>query len=169
MATHTTRQSPLISSLREAVSVVQMVLYKEMRTRLLTQRPDLAPEHVVMLAGSITNAVFGTDNPAEKFVRFRQDNQAAIEQQLLALSDGFPSLCPLLTDALRIQTLCDHQEGDDSSTTLVRAKQCNFLLEERPVPLPSTFMAAVRELGKQHNLILPPAPITTDQDDPLVH
>lgn len=174
MTTNTTykpthKQSQLIGSLREGVSIVQMVFYKEMRSRLMDKRPDLAKEHLIMLAGSITNEVFGTLNPADKFVRFRQENRTAIEQELLALKEAVPSLRPLLTDALRIQTLCDHQEGYDSSTTLVRAKQLNFLLEERDIPLPSTFMTAVRKLGKLHNLLIPPVQITPDQDDSLVH
>lgn len=170
MATNTThKQSQLIGSLREGVSIVQMVLYKEIRTYLKDKRPDLPQEHLAMLAGSITNEVFGTVNPADKFVRFRQDNRAAIEQELLSLKQEVRSLCPLLTDALRIQTLCDHQEGGDSSTTLVRAKQLDFLLEERDIPLPSTFMTAVRELGKLHNLLVPPTEISSDQDASLIH
>ncbi len=170
MATNTTKkQSQLIGSLREGVSIVQMVFYKEMRTRLMDIRPELTKEHQAMLAGSITNEVFGTLNPEDRFIRFRQENRTAIEQELRTLKQEFTSLCPLLTDALRIQTLCDHQEGGDSSTTLVRAKQLDFLLEDRDIPLPSTFMTAVRELGKLHNLLIPPAQITPDQDVSFVH
>ncbi len=165
----TKKQSQLLGSLREGVSIVQMVFYKEMRNRLMEKRPELDKEHLVMLAGSITNEVFGTHNPAEKFIRFRQKNRGDIEQELLSIKEDLPSLCPLLTDALRIQTLCDHQEGGDSSATLMRAKQLNFLREERDVPLPSTFMTAVRELGKLHNLLIPPLQITPDQDDSMVH
>ena len=165
----TQKQSQLIGSLREGVSIVQMVLYKEMRTYLLHKSQDLAKEHLAMLAGSITNEVFGSLNPADKFVQFREKNLAAIEQELLALKEEFTSLCPLLTDALRIQTLCDLQEGIDSSTILVRAKQLNFLLEERDIPLPSTFMTAVRELGGRHNLLIPPTQITSEQDASLIH
>ncbi len=38
-------------------------------------------------------------------------------------------------------------------------------MEERDIPLPSTFMTSVRELGKQHNLLIPPVQITPEQDD----
>jgi hypothetical protein len=165
----TKKQSQLIGSLREGVSIVQMVLYKELRTRLIEKRPEQDKEYLIMLAGSITNEVFGTQNPGDKYVRFCHENRGAIEQELLSIKEALPSLCPLLTDALRIQTLCDHQEGGDSSATLVRAKQLDFLQEERDIPLPSTFMTSVRELGKLHNLLIPPVQITPDQDDAIVH
>ncbi len=165
----TEKKSKLLRSLREGVSVVQMVLYKEIRTSLCEKRPDQDKIHVAMLAGSITNEVFGTQNPAEKFVRFCKDNWGDIEQELLNIKEELAPLCPLLTDALRIQTLCDHQEGGESSSTLLRAKELGFLMEEREIPLPSSFMTSVRELGKQHNLLIPLEQITPEQDDSIVH
>ena len=170
METNTAKKkSQLINSLREGVGIVQMVFYKEVRSALMAKRPELDKEHLVMLAGSIVNEVFGTQNPAEKFIRFRHDNWGDIEQELLNIKEESAALCPLLTDALRIQTLCDHQEGSDSSATLVHAKQMDFLQEEREIPLPSSFMVAVRELGKMHNLLVPPMQITPEQDDSIVH
>jgi hypothetical protein len=170
MKTETTeKNSQLLNSLREGVSVVQMVLFKEIRNKLSSRKPDLARGQVAMLAGSITNEVFGTQNPEEKFVRFRKAHRGDIEQELLNLKDDQAALRPILTDALRIQTLCDHQEGGDSSATLLRAKELDYLVEERDVPLPSTFMTAVRELGKQHNLLIPPVQVTPEQDASMVH
>jgi hypothetical protein len=163
------KKSQLLSSLREGVSIVQMVFFKEVRTNLIKKRPELDKTQLAMLAGSVTNEVFGTQNPEEKFVRFCKENWGDIEQQLLNLKEELAPLCTLLTDALRIQTLCDHQEGGDSSATLLRAKELDFLIEERDIPLPSLFMASVRELGKQHNLLIPPVQITPEQDDSMVH
>ena len=163
------KKSQLIRSLREGVSIVQMVLFKEVRTNLINNRPDLDTTKLAMLAGSITNEVFGTQNPEEKFVRFCKENWGDIEQELLSIKKELAPLCTLLTDALRIQTLCDHQEGGDSSATLLRAKELDFLLEERELPLPSTFMTSVRELGKLHNLLVPSVQITPEQDDSMVH
>jgi hypothetical protein len=165
----TEKKSQLVKSLREGVSLVQMVLYKEVRSNLMSRRSEQDKLHLTMLAGAITNEVFGTQNPEEKFVRFRQENWGSIEQELLNLKEDLDSLRALLTDALRIQTLCDHQEGGDSSTTLLRAKELDFLLEEREIPLPSSFMTAVRELGEHHNLLLPPLHISPEQDDSMVH
>ncbi len=169
METETKKKSKLIISLREGVSLVQMVLFKEIRTKLTGERPDLAKTHLAMLAGAITNEVFGTQNPEEKFVSFRKKHWGDIEQELLNIKEHLAQLCPYLTDALRIQTLCDHQEGGDSSATLLRAKELDFLLEERDIPLPSTFMASVKELGKQHNLLIPQMQITPEQDASMIH
>ena len=163
------KKSQLILSLREGVSIIQMIFFKEMRTKLMNNRPDLDKTKLAMLAGSITNEVFGTQNPEEKFVRFCKENWGDIEQELLNIKKELAPLCTLLTDALRIQTLCDHQEGGDSSATLLRAKELDFLIEEREIPLPSSFMTSVRELGKQHNLLVPSLQITPEQDDSMVH
>lgn len=165
----TKKDSQLIAALREAVGVVQMILFKEMRKTLETKTYNIEPSQHSMLAGAITNEVFGTPNPEEKFAQFREANWGIIEQELLSLGGEFPFLCKYVTDALRIQVLCDHQEGGDSSVTLVKAKEFGILLEDRDVPLPSTFMTIVRELGKSHNLIIPPVQITSEEDDSMVH
>ena len=170
MKAETTQQkSQLLTVLREAVGIVQMVLFKELRVNLARKMPDLDGTRLSLFAGSITNEVFGTQNPEEKFVRFRQENRAVIEQELLGLKSEMPQLCESITDALRIQTLCDHQQGIDSSLILTRAKEFGILLEDREVPLPSSFMKMIRELGEQHRLVIPPAQITPAQDKPLVH
>ncbi|MFH0785201.1 MAG: hypothetical protein V2B20_25055 [Pseudomonadota bacterium] len=161
--------SQLLAALREAVGVVQMILFKELRTRIAKKKPDAEAAHLSGLAGAITNEVFGTPNPGEKFVRFRADNWGEIEQEILALKDELPELCTGLTDALRIQTLCDHQEGSNSSQTLIRAKEFGFLKEDRDAPMPSSFMVLARALGEKHNLIIPPAQITPEQDAAMVH
>ncbi len=105
----------------------------------------------------------------EKFSRFRSDNQALIEQELLGLAEEYRGLLVPLTDALRVQTLCDNQEGGDSTQVLNRAGELGLLLVDRDVPLPSGFMTMIRELGQQHNLIIPPVPITPEQDQQIVH
>jgi hypothetical protein len=163
------KNSQLLNSLREGVSIVQMVLFKEVKINLLRKRPDMSKKHLAMLAGSITNEVFGTQNPEEKFVRFRKENWGEIEQELMNIKDELAPLCPFLTDALRIQTLCDHQEGCESPATLLLAKELDYLIEKRDIPLPSSFMTSARELGKLHNLLIPPVHITPEQDDSLVH
>ncbi len=163
------KNSQLVAALREAVSLVQMVLFKEIRTCIAKKKPHAEASHISGLAGAITNEVFGTQNPDSKFVHFRAENLGEIEQELLAVKDDLPDLCAGITDALRIQTLCDHQEGNDSSQTLVRAKDCGFLMEDRDVPLPSSFMNLVRALGEKHNIIIPPAEITAVHDGTMVH
>ncbi len=170
MHTETMKEnSQLLTALREAVGVVQMVLFKELRSRMAKKKPDAELSRLAALAGAITNEVFGTQNPGEKFVRFRTENRGEIEQEMLALKDELPELCADVTDALRIQTLCDHQEGNDTSQTLVRAKELGFLMEDRDVPLPSSFMMLARSLGEKHNLIIPPTQLATGQGTAMVH
>lgn len=163
------KNSQLLAALREGIAIVQMVLFKELREKLAEMKTEHDKAYTSMLAGSIINEIFGTQNPEEKFARFRSENRAVIEQELLSLRDDHPTICQHVTDALRIQTLCDHQEGIDSSTTLIRAKENGFLHEDREIPLPSSFMNSIRKLGKLHNLIIPPVEISPEQDNSMVH
>jgi hypothetical protein len=162
-------QSRLIEALREAVAVVQMVFFKQAKallTRKLSRRDE---RYLLGLAGAITNEVFGSDNPDPVVVAFREKNRGAIEQEMLALRDDLGELCGEITDALRIQTLCDHQLGIDSSPILVQAKEYGYLVEERDVPLPSSFMTLARQLGARHKLISPPIPAPAEEVPPTVH
>ena len=163
------KNSQLIQSLREAVGLVQMIVFKDVRLKLEKSQQNLEKTELSMLAGSITNEVFATPNPEEKFRTFREKNWGIIEQELLSIKEQSAFLCRHITDALRIQTLCDSQEGEDSSAALVKAKQYGYLLEERDIPLPSTFMTVIRELGKEHGLVVPPVQVTPEEDQALVH
>ena len=154
----------LTSVLRGGVSVVQMIVFKEIRTHLAASYPDREPGQISMLAGAVTNELFGTPNNEERFLRFRTDNRAVIEQEILSFGATHPKLVAPLTDALRVQTLCDSQEGVDSSRLLTRANELGFLQVDRDVPLPSAFMTMVRALGEAHNLIVPPVQINPEHD-----
>ncbi|CAG37614.1 hypothetical protein [Desulfotalea psychrophila] len=162
-------KSRLIVSLREGVALVQMIFFKELRTHLTNNYSDKSKRHNITLTSTITNEIFGTPNPEESFVHFHKENWAIIEQELLTLKENFPLLLPSLTDALRIQTLCDSQEGQDSSAVLVKANNFGFLLEEREVPLPSNFITAVRTIGGTYNLIIPPVQVNPEQEAAITH
>lgn len=161
-------QSRLIDSLREGVTIVQMILFKEVRDSLDKKYPDWESSQLSILAGTVTNELFNTINPGEKFQQFREENWAIIEQEMLGLSEQFPKLRGILSDALRIQVLCDSLGEDPSPDLLKRAEELGILVAERDVPLPSVFMTRVRELGAEHNLIIPPVQINS-QDDQIVH
>lgn len=163
------KQSQLIAVLREGVSVVQMIFFKEVRAGLSHKFPEKDVSFLSMLAGAIVNDIFGTANPEEKFVTFHKQNRGLIEQELLALPDEHTQILPALTDALRIQSLCDSQEGMDSSLLLTRANELGVLLMDRDIPMPSTFMTLIRDIGEQHNLIIAPVHITPEQDQGMVH
>ncbi len=162
------KNSRLILSLREGIDLVQMILFKEIK-QTIEKESFIAADEISMLTGAVINEIFGNYNREEKFLTFRERHIGEIEQILLDLKKKHSFLCRHLTDALRIQTLCDNQEGKDSSRILVRAKNFGYLLEHRDVPLPSTFMTTIRELGKQYKLIVPPIQITQDEDQSIVH
>jgi hypothetical protein len=145
------------------------VVVHEVRTELGKKYSDRGTAFCSMLSGAIVNEVFGTPNPEERFITFRADNHALIEQELLGLSSDFSHLMPALTDALRIQSLCDCQEGNDGTQVLTRAHEIGILHVEQEVPMPSSFMTLVREIGEQHNLIIAPTQITPEQDQEMVH
>lgn len=163
------KHSQLLAVLREGVSVVQMILFKQVRAGLTAKFTDRDSAFLSMLTGAIVSDIFGAVNPGEKFVLFRSQNRGLIEQELLSVKEDHSRILPALTDALRIQALCDNQEGVDSSQVLTRAHELGILLLDRQVPLPSTFMTLVRGLGEQHNLIIAPVQITPEQDRGMVH
>jgi hypothetical protein len=163
------KQSQLLTILQEGVGLVQMILFKELRIILGKKHAQRDIVYHSMLAGAITNEIFGTLNQEEKFQLFRQDNIALIEQELLGLAQEIPSLRPNITDALRIQILCDNQAGSESCIDLTRADSLGILVKDREIPLPSTFMTMIRTLGEQHGLIIPPILITPEEDKSILH
>lgn len=163
------KRSQLISALREGISVIQMVIFKEVKKSLKKRHSGRDATELLMLAGAITNELFGTPNPEPRFVRFREQHQALIEGELSGLARQLPQLKGCLTDALRTQVLCDNQEGVSEPGVLQTADSLGLLLKERNIPLPSVFMTLARGLGEQHGLIIAPLQISPEDDLSLVH
>lgn len=163
----------MIPVLREAICVVQMVLFKELRSLLTGKYPERDALAVAMLTGAVTNELFGSLNMEEKFQDFRRQNRAAIEQELLGLALELPSLAAPLTDALRMQALCDQamdeNKEESNERLLTQAAEIGLLIQERELPLPSTFMTMARALGDAHRLIIPPLEISQEDDTGLTH
>ncbi|MFN2353926.1 MAG: hypothetical protein ABR512_05300 [Desulfopila sp.] len=158
------KQSQLIEALRQGVGLVQMVLFKELRDLFAKKYPQRDATNRAMLIGAVINRVFGMENPEEKFQKYNKDNQAVIEQEMLGLKEHFPQLAKNITDALRVQVLCDSQEGQDSTKVLQQAETYGFLLKGRETPLPSTFMTVVRLLGEKHGLTVAPQQVHSEDD-----
>lgn len=151
-------ESKLVPVLREGIDVIKMVLFKKLKKHLTQKYPGQKASDINMLAGAIINEVFGTPNQDEPFASFLVRHQARIEQELGELASEFPEMRRPLTDALRVQFLCDHQEGVDSSSTLTHAKELDILMIERDAPLPGQFMGLVRKLGGSFELLTQPQP-----------
>ncbi|MDJ0623004.1 MAG: hypothetical protein QNJ17_08550 [Desulfocapsaceae bacterium] len=158
------KKSALIQVLREGIGVVQMVIFKELRTSFAKKYRERDITSRSMLVGAIINKMFGMENPEPKFQKFNQENKAVIEQELIDLSRNHPDLLNRITDALRVQVLCDNQEGEDSTAVLQQAEEFGFLVKDREIPLPSTFMTLIRRLGEEHGLTVAPVQINTEDD-----
>ncbi len=158
------KDSQLIPVLREGVAIIQMIFFKTIKSIITRKYSDLDAAAQTKLTGAITNEIFGAQNKDAKFLQFRAKHRGYIEQELMALQDEIPTLIDPLADALRMQVLCDHQEGIDSSHILKLAASLNILPAERDIPMPSAFMESVRTLGALHKLIVPPVETDTTEE-----
>ena len=147
-------ESKLIPIMREGVDVIKMIFFKQVKEYLLANDPAGDIAYCGRLAGSVINALFGTENPAEPFASFAEANRDRIDRELENIPLAFEEMRIPLSDSLRVQFLCDSMEDIDSSAILVRADKLGILLHDRPVPLPKNFLELVRRLGKSHNLLI---------------
>lgn len=146
-------ESKLIPIMREGVDVVKMILFKKLRMHLSEKYSLRDTQFINRLTGAIINDLFGTPNTQEPFASFVEENLLFIKREMSEIHNEFREMCIPLTDALRVQFLCDSQEGLDSSAVLARAKKLGILLVEREVPLPAKFIHLVRRLGASHDLL----------------
>jgi len=144
----------LIPLLREGIHVIKMVLFKTLRNGLAERHPRRERIFVNQLAGAVINELFGTPNREEPFLSFGIANRALIETELAGLAGDYPELRGPLSDALRVQFLCDSREGLENPALLTRADVLGILIRDREVPLPDTFMNLARSLGEEHQMTL---------------
>ncbi|WP_448871831.1 hypothetical protein [Desulfobulbus propionicus] len=145
----------VIPVMREAVTAVQMVLFKVLRQSVHDRYVDQTEAYHTQLTGAVINNLFGTQPLDEAVGVFGAGNRELVERELRDLRDSIQDLIPILTDALRMKTICDNQEGIHSIGSLLMAKALGLLQEERDLPMPSTFMLQVRALASVHGLIEP--------------
>ena len=147
--------SKLIPVMREAVITVQMILFKVLKASVHDRYVDQVEPYHTHLAGAVINNLFGTQPVDAAVAVFAASNRHLVEQELRELSSCCGYLLPVLTDALRMKTICDNQEGIHSIPSLLMAKALGILEEDRPLPLPSTFMIQVRALAAESGLVEP--------------
>ena len=145
----------LLPVMREAVVMVQMIVFKVLRQSVHDRYVDKVEPFHTHVAGAVMNNLFGTHPIDDSIVEFAAVNRELIERELRDLAAGCPQLIPILTDALRMKTICDNQEGIHSIPSLLMARALGLLQEERALPMPSTFMLQVRKLAAEHGLITP--------------
>jgi hypothetical protein len=147
-------ESKLIPVMREGVAIIKVIFYKKLKDYLVQEYPDRDTIYINKLSGAIINELFGTPNTEERFISFAEENKRHIDHELMNIYSKFDDMLIPLTDALRVQFLCDHQEGVESASILSRAQELNILLVDREVPLPANFMKLARELGYAFNILV---------------
>ena len=151
-------KSRLVPILREGVNMIRMLFFRTLRDDFAGRYVNKAPDDPSKLAGAVLNELFGTVNREEGFVRFARENQSIIQDELAHLAERHENMRIPLTDALRVQFLCDSHEGvEGGEAVLTRARDLGVLIPERDVPLPRNFLALVRRLGSAAGLLVPPA------------
>jgi hypothetical protein len=148
-------ESKLAPVLREGVQLVKMVFFKELKGRLTLTHGQKGDPYISRLSGAVVNELFGTPSNEEPFLSFAKENASVIQDTLSGVAADHSDLLPALTDALRVQFLCDSREGIDSQDLLTRARELNILDLDRDIPLPKNFMTFVRQLGVAHSLLQP--------------
>ena len=94
-------------------------------------------------------------NDAPPYAGFAAANGDVIREVLESVASAFEKLKIPLTDALRVQFLCDDLEGIGHPDLLPRARSLGILIVDRPVPLPKTFMQLSRRLGAAYHILDP--------------
>jgi hypothetical protein len=149
-------ESRLMPILRQGVAVVQMVFFKRLKEYLSEKHPGKEATFITMLTGAVVNDIFGTPNEEKPFLSFVEENRKLIEETLKVVPLELVDMMVPLTDAIRVQVLCDHQEGIDSYHILIHANELKILLVPREIPMPAHFIILVRTLGKKHDILMPP-------------
>lgn len=153
-------ESKLIPILREGVEIVKMISFKKIKDALAKKYPEMETPVIGKIAGALVNAIFGTPSQEEPFMVFARKHADLIAREQTNLEGMLEEIRIPLTDALRVQSLCDHQEGLDSTAILRQAQELGILLVDRDLPLPHSFIDLVRRLGSGFGLLLPPTPDT---------
>lgn len=148
----------LLPIMRECIELVKMVLFQKHCHFLAGKDLAQSREFRNMLTGALVNELFGVLNQQEPFASFRAENREMIEAELRGLAVNIPEMRIPLTDALRMQYLCDRMESIDDAHTLKVAEEIGLLIIERDLPIPHIFMDLTRRIGKSLGLIVPPLP-----------
>ena len=143
----------LLPILHEGVQIVKLITFQELKKVFAVRYPHYEEQDSGMLAGSLINELFMTPNTQERFLRFTEIRAKEIESELAGLAATLAKLRPLLTDAIRIQFLCDSQKGRENPELLRIAQKLGILEEDRDVPMPARFIHLVRAVGQSYGLL----------------
>jgi len=148
-------QGEIVPTLRQGIDIIKMVLFKELKPHLEKHYPHLEQVESGRLTGAVINNLFGIKDMEKSVETFTTANQHLIDAEVAAFAENFDHLRIPLTDALRVQYLCDSHEGINSETVLEKAEKMKILISERAVPLPGAFMSIVRSFGTAYKILEP--------------
>lgn len=143
----------LLPVMLEAVSCVQMILFKELKADLLARHDQREEAFLARLAAAVINNLYGERVDNQEAATFSAEQRELIEKELRGLSTSLPDSIPIITDSLRMKAICDNQMGVHSMGSLLMARALGLLDEERELPMPSTFMLRVRRLAAERGLV----------------
>jgi len=149
-------ESKLLPILYEGVQVVKLIAFQELKKSIIERYGHYGEQDSSMLAGALINEMFQTPNAGEKFLHFASERAADLEKELAALPSTLDKLRPLLADAIRIQFLCDSQEGNENPELLRIAQGLGILETDREVPMPAKFIHLVRIVGQSYGILAAP-------------
>ena len=113
----------IVPTLREGIDVIKMVLFRELKRVLAEKYPQKKSVYLNQLAGAVVNDLFGVSIVDEATDTFNRSHPEAVQQAGLLIAARLDHLRIPLTDALRIQYLCDSHEGIDSRSVLQKAEK----------------------------------------------
>ena len=148
-------QGEIVPTLRQGIDIIKMVLFKELKPHMEKGYPQMAAEDTARLTGAVINDLFGIQDMEKSVETFTAANQHLIDAEVAAFAENFDHLRIPLTDALRVQYLCDSHEGINSESILEKADKVRILISERDVPLPGAFMSIVRSFGVAYKILEP--------------
>lgn len=147
----------IVPAIREGIDLVMMILFTRLREKFVETYPEMDKASHSMLAGAVINRIFGGSNPDGRFETFNRENEELIESIVSSFSVDFNELLIIVTDALRMQFLCDEREGlgreDENRAVLKKAADLGILIQERDAPMPKEFMNLVHRIGRAQGLV----------------
>ena len=152
-----TAANRLLPILREGIEITKMVLYRKLQAFSGPRLPEQSPAFPGQLAAAVINDLFASPSELpEPVAAFMTSHRKLIDRERQAFTTEQPEMKIVLTDALRMQTICDLMAGLPEPGLLQRAASAGILLSEREMPLPHTFIDMARRLGKANGLLTPP-------------
>lgn len=147
----------IVPAIREGIELVMMIVFMKLKEKNVTYFPEMDKTYHSMLAAAVLNTIFGITNPEESFQNFLNENEDHVQKGIKSFATDFPDLNILITDALRMQFICNEVEEigdkDHDIEVMEKAIEAGILLQERDAPLPKGFMNLVHRVGMAHGLI----------------